>query len=161
MTGPLSNILVGIDFSEGSTNALRYAASLARQTGARLHVLTVHNSALSLADDAYAYGFNPEKNLALAQQETERCHVALVKLIESQVSGPLAGQVEVNQYLREGEPRTEILNAISELKPDVLIVGSHGRGALARVVLGSVSTFLCHHCPIPLLVVPSEHDGRR
>lgn len=154
MMGPLSNILVGIDFSEGSTNALRYAASLAKQTGARLHVLTVHSSALSLADDTYAYGFNPEENLNQARQETERCRVALVRLIESEVSRPFAGQVESVQYLREGEPRTELLKAISELGPDVLIVGSHGRGALARMMLGSVSTFLCHHCPIPLLVVP-------
>jgi nucleotide-binding universal stress UspA family protein len=156
MSDLISNILVGVDFSEGSAQALRYAAQLAQQSGARLHVLNVHGSAVALSEDTFAFGFDVEDYVNRLKQAGAHRRAALERFVEKEVGKPLGDQVQVCQHLREGEVRSEILNAIEEIKPDLLIMGSRGRGTLSRIVLGSVSTFLCQHSPVPTLVIPTQ-----
>src|SRR4051812_12154117 len=103
MNDLISNILVGVDFSEGSTMALRYAARLAMQTGARLHVLNVHGNGASLAQDPFAVGFNVEDYLQHLRESVERRRAALADLVEREVTVPFANKILVSQSLREGE----------------------------------------------------------
>ena len=56
-----------------------------------------------------------------------------------------------------GERLAEIRKLIHEVDPDVVVVGSHGRGFLGRVLIGSVSEYVVRHCTAPVLVV--RHDG--
>jgi nucleotide-binding universal stress UspA family protein len=161
MSNLISNILVGVDFSEGSAQALRYAAQLAQQSGARLHVLYVHGAAVALSEDTFAFGFDVADYVSRLKQAGEHRRDALARFVDKEVEKAFGGQVQVCQHLREGEVRSEILNAIEEIRPDLVIMGRRGRGALARIMLGSVSTFLCQHSPIPTLVIPTQGERCR
>lgn len=55
----------------------------------------------------------------------------------------------------EGDPATEILASARQLKPDVIVLGSHGQGELSRLVLGSVADKVTHHWDGNVLVVSS------
>lgn len=60
-----------------------------------------------------------------------------------------------------GDPREELQLFCEHLQPDALIIGSHGRGALGRMMLGSVSDYLVHHCPCAVVVVkPPKEEGK-
>lgn len=53
----------------------------------------------------------------------------------------------------EGDPREAIVRAAADWRADLLVVGARGLGALARLVLGSVSEHVVHHAPCPVLIV--------
>jgi nucleotide-binding universal stress UspA family protein len=158
MSDSTSNILVGVDFSEGSARALRYAARLAMQTGARLHVLHVHGAPPPLLPSPLA-GLSLEAYKQYLNDVQAQLRAQLSHLIDKEVTEASAGQIPVSQSLREGDARREILDAASELKADLVIVGSHGRGAVLRTLMGSVSTSLCQHSAVPILVVPDPTRG--
>lgn len=161
MSGLISNILVGVDFSPGSAQALRYGAQLSLQVGASLHVLNVHGSSVALSDDTYAFGFDIQDYLNKLRQAEQMRRAALAKFVEDEVAKPLCEKVRTIQHLRDGDVRSEVLSCIDQLRADLVIVGSRGRGPLKQVLLGSVSGFLCQHSPIPILVIPTLGHGAR
>lgn len=141
---PGPSILVAIDFSESSMLALSHARRLAERPGTRLHLCHIAPGAgidapvslgMSIPDEF------PEAKEARAQLE----HVRAL----------LGTALDVQVHLRIGEPVAALLALIQELKPDIFVVGSHGKGMLKRALLGSVSIAIAQRSPVPVLVVPA------
>jgi nucleotide-binding universal stress UspA family protein len=65
------------------------------------------------------------------------------------------GTRSFERSVRQGDPGVVLCELAAELDADVVVVGSRGRGALKRVLLGSVSTYVVHNAPCPVLVVRS------
>jgi nucleotide-binding universal stress UspA family protein len=64
------------------------------------------------------------------------------------------GPTPVEQRVEEGSPGETICSLASKLDAGVVVVGSHGKSALTETLLGSVGTYVVHHCEQPVLVVP-------
>jgi hypothetical protein len=64
-------------------------------------------------------------------------------------------KINVELHLRMGDPARGVIELARELQPDMIVVGSHGFGAVKRLFLGSVSTELTRTSPVPVLVVPA------
>lgn len=145
MRGGTFNILVGIDFSDSSAGAMYYAVALAERLGATLHLahITPGEGRLVAPTDL---GLNVPEEFAEAQQARARLERLRVML---------HGKVPVELHLRMGETVSGLLDLVRELGPDILVVGSHGRGAVRELLLGSVSKQLTHLAPVPVLVVPA------
>jgi nucleotide-binding universal stress UspA family protein len=62
----------------------------------------------------------------------------------------------VHERVETGDPGLLLCTLASELNVDVIVLGSRGRGALKRALLGSVSSYVVHHAQRPVLVIPSE-----
>ena len=138
---PIRTILHPTDFSSHSEVAFRLACSLARDYCARLFVLHV------VAPPVIVYGGGP------APPQSERYPEELQeKLHLLQAKDP---KVQVEHRLAEGDPVTEILRVAEEIKCDALVMGTHGRTGLGRLLMGSVAEGVVRKAPCPVLTVKS------
>ncbi|GLJ09367.1 hypothetical protein SUGI_0107480 [Cryptomeria japonica] len=68
------------------------------------------------------------------------------------------GNVSIEMKVVIGETRYAICEAADEMKVDLLIVGTHGHGAVKRAIVGSVSEYCTRHCKCPVMVVKKPHS---
>ena len=61
--------------------------------------------------------------------------------------------------ISQGDPGPTICDMAAEVKADVIVVGNHGAGFVARLLAGSVSTYVVHHAPCAVLVVRQPKDS--
>src|SRR5262245_11724747 len=148
----LRRILVPIDFSKHSQNALTYAAAFAEKFGAEIYLLHVVQDLALFIPDAVTAGpplLPPMDQLTAAVRE------ALDRVIRENQLGPL----QVHPEVREGTPFYEIIQFAKEKSIDLIIMGTHGRGGLAHVLLGSVTEKVVRKAPCPVLTVRDpEHE---
>lgn len=138
------NILVGIDFSESSNVALLHARKLAVRMQARLHLCHfVQGQRIASQDDL---GLNIPEDFPEAKEAR-----ADLQRILADLGSDIDGQI----HLRLGEPKRGFLAMIQELKPDLVVVCSHGYGLIKRTLLGSVTRHLVEKSPVPVVVVPT------
>jgi len=136
-------VLVPLDGSELAEAALESAGLLAGRLGARLHLLQVMQPpTYPLSGDGYVYiPFDDDAERAGAQQ-----------YLEQQI-GKLAGQGQQATFeVAVGQPDVVIARSAAEQQADVIAMATHGRGGLARLVLGSVATGTLRRAHVPLLL---------
>ena len=138
---PKNRIVVGVDGSEASKDALRWAAGQAEATDAALHVVMTWELPIA----AYAYSVPAPTAYDLGPQSKQE----LDKIIE-QLRGefPL---IEVSGSVVEGRAGPVLLSAAEGA--DLLVVGSRGHGAVVGMLLGSVSEYCITHAACPVVVV--------
>jgi nucleotide-binding universal stress UspA family protein len=138
-------IVVGVDGSEASKRALRWAADQARLVGAELKVVTTWEYPPTLGwAPPYPSDFDPDEDARQALRET-------VDL----VLGPDPG-VAVHLVVVEGHPAFVLTQNAKDAQ--LLVVGSRGHGAFAGMLLGSVSEYCAAHSPCPVVVVRHPDD---
>ena len=140
---PIRTILHPTDFSERSANAFEVACSLARDSGAGLIVLHV------LERPVIAYTGVAMAPPAPGPSEEER--KALLKRLKH--VQPQAPAVAVEHRLEQGDPATGILQVAQEAGCDLIVMGTHGRTGLGRLLLGSVAEQVLRKAPCPVLTV--------
>jgi nucleotide-binding universal stress UspA family protein len=123
----LRNVLFATDFSAASMRALPYAASLARQYGAKLHVSHVVPIESYLLGDAQAV-----ERLRLARAEAESNLTEIV-------SSPAVGSIPMATLLDNGDIWSVLQGFIEQYSIDMLVVGTTGRTGFGKVLLGSVA----------------------
>jgi nucleotide-binding universal stress UspA family protein len=143
----LKNILVATDFSEASDTALAYGRELAGRFGAALHVLHV-------AENIYITTFGAETYCAVApnlQRQVEDDARAQLDalLIDSDRSGPPAKPI----VMTSSSPAFAIIDYAAEGGIDLIVMGTHGRGALAHLLMGSVAEKVVRLASCPVLTV--------
>lgn len=141
-------IVVGVDGSPDSLAALRYALSEAQKDDATVRLVNAwHVPAFAyqapvapdtLSNDGREAGLATlEETLAAAEDVVDGVHVQLV--------------------VREGEPGHVLVREADGA--ELLVLGTHGRGSIGELVLGSVSHYCCRHARCPVTVIP--HDRPR
>jgi nucleotide-binding universal stress UspA family protein len=148
----LKNVLVATDFSEPSDAALMYGRELAARFGATLHVLHVtENLYASTLAESYA-GMSPDLQQQIENEARQRLHKILV---DSDRSGPPTIPV----ILTSSSPAAVIVNYAQERNIDIVVMGTHGRGTFAHLLMGSVAERVVRLAPCPVLTVRRpEHD---
>lgn len=145
----MERILVAVDFSECSRQALRSAVALAR-------VFSVPLRAVYVAPDIFHHLPATEEILPV-QPGGSRLEAELGELILSGLSEQdVAGGLQLDKKLREGEEYHEILEEVEAWDASLLVVGTHGRSTLERVLLGSVSDKVFRKATCPVLIVPQS-----
>lgn len=142
----IQTILVPIDFDETSDHALKTAAELAAKLGASLIVLHT----VEVAPYAYAYfgaALPPPDMLSSLEAAARRSLDE--KLATLRTTAPSAKAV-----LTTGVPWRQVLAGIEELKPDLVVLGTHARRGFDRFLLGSVAEKIVRTSPVPVMTVP-------
>jgi nucleotide-binding universal stress UspA family protein len=137
--GTSHRIVVGIDGSPSSLDALNWAVRQAELTGATLEALTswewpINYGAVYLPD-----GYDP----------AAEARKVLDEAVEAIREGHPA--VTIRPVIVEGHPAMSLLEASRDA--DLLVVGSRGHGQFSGMLLGSVSQHCSHHAPCPILIV--------
>lgn len=141
-------IVVGVDGSSGSLQALRWAADEARLRGAALEVIAAwHYPVLATIP---AFGVQPP-----AEALAEEARKGLVDLLEAEGITSASG-LTVLERVVEGPPAGALVDAAADA--DLLVVGSRGRGGFSGLLLGSVSQAVVSHARCPVVVVPTGDD---
>ena len=139
-------ILFATDGSDSAALAERHALALALRTGARMEAVYVIDRHLAFQLGVYASTaldeFKKDGRQALDEFAQRARRVG----------------VEAETHLIEGRPGPTIIGESERLGADLLVVGSHGQGALADVLLGSVSLHIVHHSQIPVCIVRPPHQ---
>ena len=146
MSREIHHILVPTDGSDSSLAAAEFAAALARGTGAKVTAVIVHAEEIV---PALAWNATLPVEQVKAKYESELAGTALADT--RRALGDLSPEPELHQYW--GHPAESICALAKELDVDLIVMGSHGRSAVGRVVLGSVSNAVVQRAPCAVTVV--------
>lgn len=142
----IKNILVPMDFSECADAALNYATELARRFDAHLQLF--HVVALPVL---YPTGSELATAPLFEMTASAEAHARRSLDERAQRLGLPAGRVDVRTIV--GMPVTEILDAVQKEHIDLIVMGTHGRGMLDHLLLGSVAERVVRKSPVPVLTV--------
>jgi nucleotide-binding universal stress UspA family protein len=140
-----ATILAAIDYSEASPLVVQQAVEIARQKDAgELHFLHVNPR-------------SPEGD----EEGREARQAELQEWLDARLQGPdgVPYTVRVVAHAASGDPGSVILEMASDLLADMVVVGTHGRKGMQRLIMGSVAESVVRHCGCPVLVIrPKVHD---
>ena len=146
-------IVVAVDFSNATTGVLEMASRLAKAFGAQLRLFHVVEPEPSYT----AYGFTPDEFPALHAYQEEAKRRAATKMEEllAQVSPDLPS---ATTQIAEGSPLHALLDYVKECGADFVVLGSHGHGVIASLLLGSVAEGMVRKAAVPTLIVPAQPE---
>lgn len=150
MMKPFERILIAIDFSENSTYAFDCALMLARQFNARLTVMHVINEPIDLR------GFYvPHISFEQLEKEIE---AGATEMMEAFCRDKLSEYKNFETSVVTGIPYEEIIRKAQEIDASLIVVGTHGRTGLDRIIFGSTAARVVRSSPHPVLSIrlPAE-----
>lgn len=135
------NILLPVDGSEGMDEVVDHAEQLAAEHDATLHTLHVTNTA-SLADLPMDSSWE-----GVSQALKEQGQQAIAN-VESMIEN-----VEIETTVLDGSPSKEIIRYAEENNCDCIVMGTHGRSGVDRLLLGSVAERVVRGSPVPVMTI--------
>jgi nucleotide-binding universal stress UspA family protein len=148
----LERILVPTDFSEPSEKALQYAKALGGLVHASLHLLHV-------VEEPFVHAWTVEGYVASLPDWRNAMEMKAREDIERLLSEEERVRLRALLAIRVGHPFTVISRYAQEQSVDLIVMGTHGRGGMAKLLLGSVAEKLVRAAPCPVLTVRhGEHD---
>lgn len=139
-------VLVPVDFSTPSEKALVYGLRLAEASGARVDICHIIPP-LHALDILYEHGFTQPESVERIRQKAR----ARIKELAT-----LAGATaKLHIHFSEGEAADEVLQWAIKLKPDLIVMGTHGRRGTKRFFMGSVAEAVIRRAPCPVLTLRS------
>ncbi len=148
----IKDILVPVDFSLCSRNAVASAIEVAKRYDARLHILHVYETSPVVAGDVMI-DIGGGGSTTLREFVRDQTRSMFDEFIAS-VDG--LDEVEWTEHLVSGTPSQVALHKAEQGPCDLLVMGTHGRRGISHFLLGSVAERVIRQAPCPVLVVRSE-----
>jgi universal stress protein A len=136
----LKTILAPTDFSEVSASGVRYACQLAKDVGAEIIIFNV-----DVLDESNR----------VDKREIEQHKRRLAEFVTEKVPDAAVG-LNMRQLVDAGQPFGAIVDCAEKEAVDLIVMSSHGRSGVSRMLIGSVTDKILRGAPCPVLVVPLE-----
>jgi nucleotide-binding universal stress UspA family protein len=146
------NILISVDGSPHTDEALREAIDIATAGNGKLTILTAVPKAATWATNPSAAAIVQSLSDDLEREFTDVSRHAVAQIPES---------IPVTRIVTHEPIRMAIMHQIETGKYDLLVMGSRGRGAISASLLGSVSHYVLNHSRIPVLIVHADEPEPR
>ena len=140
----IKRILFPSDFSEASRNAGKYAAEIARRTGAELFILNVYSVTI----------YDPNMPAELLMSATEQAEKVSKEELEK-MKGIFDG-INVTVVSRQGLVVDEIINYVQENAIDIVVMGTTGASGILEKIFGSNTSSVIAKTPRPVLAIPAD-----
>ena len=146
----LKTILFPTDFSESSEAALAFASTLAAESGAKLCILHVAEDSSAYVSGYAGFAYLPEMAEQVAKENR-----TLLEQVKPTISG-----VEFEHRYETGSPAKEILELADREGVDLIVLGSHGRTGVSRLLMGSIAESVVRgaNCPVLTVKQPLEAE---
>ncbi|KYF67111.1 universal stress protein [Sorangium cellulosum] len=141
----MKTLLLAHDFDETSELALDTAIELARKLSAKIVVAHVYSVPV--------YSFPEGSSLIPSAEDAARLAEAAQRSLDQVIERRATPDVEISGVLRAGIPDEEICRLAGEIGADMIVIGTHARGAVARALLGSVAQRVVRSAPVPVLTI--------
>ncbi len=138
----LNNILFATDFSDASRNALPFATALAHRYHSTVFLANVLEE---IPVPSVPMDYMPEET----ETDRARAQERMLELLKSELFHDLKTEV----VIEPGFIWPVLAKTVQDRKIDLMVVGTHGRGALRRLLLGSAAEEICRHAPCPVITV--------
>lgn len=158
----MKHILVATDFSDTAAAALAQGVALASATGAKLTLLHViyaekiNETLLGLDAMEYLTRVMSTPTEQAPYSPTlgmDRLREAAEEKLQESVAGVNGPRLAIETAIAEGRPSEEVLAFAEKEKVDLIILGTHGRGAIGKALLGSVADHVIRQAECPVMVV--------
>lgn len=141
---PYKKILVAIDNSSWSMKAAKTGFALAHSLKATVGLLYVVDRSREVVNADL--GITPQQSGTVLLNEAENTIEQYIRLYD--------GVDKVERFTPEGIPEKEIINVSQEWPADIIVMGTHGRSAISKMLTGSVAEYVIRHSTIPVLIIP-------
>lgn len=145
----MKNILVPLDLSAISGRVLDVATEISKRMNVKLWL--VHVAAPE--PDFVGFDVGPESVREIRADELRKEHVDL----QRSAADLRDRSIQCEALLVQGPTSETILSMITKLKADMVIMGSHGHGALYKTFVGSISEQVLSKSPVPVVIVPKQN----
>jgi len=142
----IRKILLATDLSPASDGAADQATELAHDLGAELLIVSIIES-------------QAVRPVGLGLRRPDQVRASRETAAQALVARGRAAGVRVTFLIWDGDPGQSIVDAAASEQADLVVVGSHGRGAVGRFLIGSVSEFVVRNARSPVLVVRNQTAG--
>lgn len=158
----MKKILIAIDYNPTAQNVAKKGYELARSMNAQvilLHVVADYTYYSSL-DYSPIMGFDSFSNLGILQTNTvtELQNAAEDYLDKTK---KYLGDDTIQTLVKDGDSGQAIVDAAQELKVDVIVLGSHSRRGLEKILMGSVAEKVLRNSPLPLFIIPVIENEKK
>lgn len=143
-------IMLATDGSPSAEAATREAIDLSNQLGVPLLAVSVEHQPVP------AYGYYGYAEVVTELQKAE--HERVEKLLDDVQERAAAAGVDCETLPLEGVPARSLCDVASDRAVRLIVIGAHGWNRIGRLIHGSVSTYVLHHAPTPVLVVHGDDD---
>ena len=140
---PYSRILIAVDSHECSFMVAKKGIEIARKLGSRAALLFVIDMARAIGN--IEAGITHQEALIILKKEAQQTLDQLAAMYNGN---------DVVRFMPEGHPAEDIIKTAINWEADLIIVGTHGKKGLARLLSSHVSDYVLHHSKIPVLLIP-------
>jgi nucleotide-binding universal stress UspA family protein len=134
-----SRILVATDGSSNSESALEHAISVAKEHNSRITAVSVAQT--------------DEEMIALAPEHIQHLVEKSLKYLEEVKKRCMENGIAIDTFVREGEPHVQIIKLADEINASIIIMGTHGRKGISRLLMGSATERTIGYAKCPVLII--------
>ena len=141
-------LLVAIDFSDSTESILETVKVIAKSSGSKIWLIHV----AAPEPDFVGYSVGPQTERDVVAKGFHEEH----KMLQQYAKGLREEGFECVALLVQGETVKTILHEADKLSVEMIILGTHGKSAVMKMLVGSTSEGLLRHSPVPVLIVPTR-----
>ncbi|HZK63968.1 MAG TPA: universal stress protein [Puia sp.] len=153
----MKKVLIALDFNPDAPGVAEAGYELSKALNAQTILLHVTSDATYYSSLNYSpiMGFDSFSDLDVLQTDTVD---KLKKVAQSYLdkSKQHLGDETIQTVVKEGDFAESILQTATEMKADIIVIGTHSRKGLDKILLGSVAEKVLHHTSIPLFIIPAK-----
>lgn len=161
VSGVIRKILVPVDYSECSKFACRYAIKIACKTGAEIKFFhSYYSPAFDLIELAGAVQTQSQlrEEVAINLEETEKATIeGFIRQMQDYIAKCGISSPLFSYDITPGVPEDEIIHYSQEFEPDLVVMGTHGKGTGMGSIIGSVTAAVINRIAYPIIAVPEQY----
>jgi len=155
----INRILIGVDDSPFSDHAAEVAFGIAKQFNAGVGLVNIVEPTVFPTNSSDAITGLPSDIPEIDELELLRVQTTMSEGIIDRTINKYGSDMQISHFTDYGDTADGIINCSKAFKADLIVIGTHSRSGIDRLLLGSVAEHVVRHSDVPVLVVPFKSES--